>query len=270
MNKTVKHGILFVAFCIAAIASTFYSMDHYSDGGCDGGTCAILLIAHALPLLIVWGLLYFAFLLAIAKRKGAFVFIGLGLILNTLVMLTDFGNTDELYTEPIILYLIAFICLTLYFGGERLGIIPERKDRVLKQKATITIIWHWTLIVYLCFQLYSTAQLTYYLFTERLVRESISNFIYYNYFFCFTDIVLAVFLYKKKHWAFPVFTLLLLYSITKLIINGFQYQWSLNILSYLILKLVTIGIMISYYFLEIKPNNKYISTSKKESSSKPD
>lgn len=207
----------------------------------------------------MWGLLYFAFLLAIAKRKGTFFFIGLGLVLNTLVMLTDFGNRYELYTEPIILYLLAFICLILYFGGERLGIIPERKDSVLKKKTTITIIWHWTLIVYLCFQLYSTAQLTYYLFAERLVRESISNFIYYNYFFCFTDIILAIFLFKKKHWAFLVFTLLLPYSITKLIINGFQYQWSLNILSYLILKLVTIGIMITYYFLELKPYKSSVS-----------
>jgi uncharacterized membrane protein len=30
------------------------SSSHYSDGGCDGGTCGMYLILHTIPLLIGW------------------------------------------------------------------------------------------------------------------------------------------------------------------------------------------------------------------------
>lgn len=104
-------NILLVALFVI---SFFYSMNHFADGGCDGGTCGILLFFYSIPLLFAW---LFAIISVnkSAKRKwSSFVFLVLSIGLTLWLVLTDF-DISELKTPGYLLFLIHVFSIVIYF-----------------------------------------------------------------------------------------------------------------------------------------------------------
>ncbi|HEY4651057.1 MAG TPA: hypothetical protein VIG72_06560 [Pontibacter sp.] len=103
--------IIVPIFLILLVVTNFYSMGHFSDGGCDGGTCSILLFIYSVPLTISWLLAMFGTLLILRKKTWGVIFSILSFwIATALLPLGDDQSLDEL-KHP--LYLL--ICINLYF-----------------------------------------------------------------------------------------------------------------------------------------------------------
>lgn len=207
-------------------------MNHFADGGCDGGTCTILFVVHTAPLLIVWFLFYVSFVQSLKKRKWTFPPLIIGLALNTLVIFEGFGNRqDELYNEPILLYFVAAICLILYFFGQPLKLIIPESNSDKKQTKLQNIKWFWyiTLGIYTINMLYYFGQTLYVLIAFAELQNNWWQILIRSLLMNGLRILAIVFIIKKAKWAYALFALLILYSLsmnTLYAINN-ELRWQL-------------------------------------------
>ena len=224
-----KHILIIIVFIVVALASSFYSMSHFSDGGCDGGTCAILLIAHTLPLLIVWLLFYISFAQSLKHRKWMFLPLIMGLALNTLVISQGFGyRQDELYTEPILLFIVAAICIIIYFFGEQLGLI-KTESAVEKSHVKINnIMWFWYIILgsYSIYTLYYFGKTLYVLIRWPELQEHWLRIFITSILMNGLRITAIIFMLKKAKWSFALFALLVLFNLFMQVLNSIDFDWS--------------------------------------------
>jgi hypothetical protein len=218
--------ILFNLILIAAaVLTSLYSMDHYADGGCDGGLCGLGLLFHALPLALVWILEIIAFNLSLMKKRAAFVLLALALAINSLVYSQNNGYAlQELDLEPEILYLLAAVCLALYFRDFNSEKNPEIQSTPGKKKegwklhplfVSATLLW-------ILSNLFSYFK---YLFASGWNQVE-NNLLSTVLGLCIwaLQITLVVYTFKGRLWALFLLFALVLYQTIMLLIYNFKYD----------------------------------------------
>lgn len=128
-----RRSIVVIALNIVLVVLAFwtnsYGIDHFADGGCDGGTCSLLLFFYSVPLMLGWLFHIIAFNVSIAKKWGTFIFLILGLVLTTFLFTEGYGILlKELYLGPKLQYGVAALSILLYFFGDRIGIRDVSHD----------------------------------------------------------------------------------------------------------------------------------------------
>lgn len=121
--KFTTLGIINITLAALLVISNFYGMSHFSDGGCDGGTCGVLLFFYSIPLVISWLFTIVAVNKSINK-KGIFVlFLLLAIGFNLIILLVDY-DLPELKNPGYLLVIIHILTLVVYFTD----LIKIKKD----------------------------------------------------------------------------------------------------------------------------------------------
>ena len=98
--------VVFVLLTVALL-SLFISINHYADGGCDGGLCALAFVYHALPLLIAWVVLIIAYLLSTRYSIVAFILVLISFYITLQVANLDYGvQQTEMLLPIVVLFLV--------------------------------------------------------------------------------------------------------------------------------------------------------------------
>ena len=92
---------------VAAIVSLYFSMNHYSDGGCDGGLCGLLLLVHAAPLLVAWIFTLLSFATLKIARIASMGLLVIGGLINAVLLFMDYGNHLEELKVPVFILFVA-------------------------------------------------------------------------------------------------------------------------------------------------------------------
>ena len=113
----IGRNLLLILICLAL---NFYSMGHFSDGGCDGGLCALALIMYTLPMLGIWFLLLIAINLTISGKLAGLIVLIIPIIANTFFLFMDFGRgLDELYLQVYIIYAVGIMATVHYLSVKK-------------------------------------------------------------------------------------------------------------------------------------------------------
>lgn len=222
-----KAGVIFINLILiaAAILTSLYSMDHYADGGCDGGLCGLGLLFHALPLAIVWILEIIAFNLSLRKKSATFVLLALALAINTLVYSQNTGYAlQELDLEPEILYFLAALCLALYFrdfNSEKKveGHSEPEKNNALKKSHPLLL--SAALLWVLC-GLFSYFRYLISAGWEQMQANVLSTILGLG--ILTLQFTLLVYCFRGRLWALIVLFALVLYQTFMLLIYNFKYE----------------------------------------------
>lgn len=107
--------ILNTVLLLLAFFTFFYSMEHFADNGCDGGTCAVLIIMYSLPLMLCWAFTGLAFNKGLSGKWAFAAFLVVAIILNLFLIIPDYGyRLDELNLAPILLFAIHGLIVIIF------------------------------------------------------------------------------------------------------------------------------------------------------------
>lgn len=102
-----------VILILLAIITLVYSLNHYADGGCDGGLCALLIFVQGVPLLISWLFTIVAYLLYYKNKLIYILFLILAIVPVAVMLTMDYGSRmDSL--ENVIYVPLLVQCYLLY------------------------------------------------------------------------------------------------------------------------------------------------------------
>lgn len=105
--SAAQKWVIALIMIIAATVSLYYSMDHYSDGGCDGGLCGLLLIVHAAPLLAAWIFTLLSFAIVTIARIASIGLLVIGALINAALLFMDYGYHLEELKVPVFVLFVA-------------------------------------------------------------------------------------------------------------------------------------------------------------------
>ncbi|MBX3162890.1 MAG: hypothetical protein KF900_00260 [Bacteroidetes bacterium] len=95
-------------------ASLYYSLIHYSDGGCDGGLCALGIIFHGVPLFFSWIFTFLAFGFYAKKRLLPVVFLIISIFIAAYLLTLEYGYRGGKLKNPVyIIFVVQGILLLL-------------------------------------------------------------------------------------------------------------------------------------------------------------
>lgn len=106
-QKIIQTWAVVLIMITSAVLSLGYSMNHYSDGGCDGGLCGLLLLFHAAPLALAWIFSLLAFALVKVSRMVSMALLALGGIVNAGLLVMDYGRHLEELDVPVVILFAA-------------------------------------------------------------------------------------------------------------------------------------------------------------------
>lgn len=223
--RTVVVILINIILVAAAILTSLYSMDHYADGGCDGGLCGLGLLFHALPLALVWLLLIIAFNLSLRKKGAALVLIALALVINTLVYSQNHGYAlQELDLEPQVLFFIAAVCLALFFREFDFNKTPERNsdpDGKKENKKThpllvsAILVWILSNLFFYFMYLFSSGR---YQAENNMLSTLLGVCIWVVQF------TLIYYTYKGRLWSLFILFAFVLYQCVMILVYNFKYE----------------------------------------------
>jgi hypothetical protein len=223
--RSIAVVLLNLILVAAAILTSLYSMDHYADGGCDGGLCGLGLLFHALPLALVWVLEIIAFNLSLRKKSATFVLLALALVINTLVYSQNNGYAlQELDLEPEILYFLAAVCLALYFRDFNSEKKAERHSEPEKNNAvkkSHPLMFSAALLWVLC-SLFSYFRYVISAGWEQVQANVLSTIL--GLCIWTLQFTLVVYVFKGRLWALIILFALVLYQTITLLIYNFKYE----------------------------------------------
>ena len=114
--KFTTLGIINITLAALLVISNFYGMSHFSDGGCDGGTCGVLLFFYSIPLVISWLFTIVAVNKSINKKGIFILFLLLGIGFNPILLLMGYWDElSELKNPGYLLVIIHILTLVVYF-----------------------------------------------------------------------------------------------------------------------------------------------------------
>jgi len=222
MKTTLLILINLVILATAAL-TTLYSINHFSDGGCDGGLCGLAIIFHTLPLLFAWLLQMAAFNQSFHKNRSALIYQVLALVITTIVY-----NLNKSYTmsaldlEPEVLYLMAGISVAIYFRGDFLVDSNTNKMPVPKEKTFPNAhpILDSAIVLWSFYHLFSFIKMIGYLLSDEMSKPAqtlLTALVTITVY-----VVLILFIYKNRIWALLLFFGLLLYQTAAVLFYNFR------------------------------------------------
>lgn len=121
-----------------AIVFNFWPITHYSDGGCDGGTCMIYIFIHGVPLAVATVLTIIAINKAL-RRKGSYpVFAILAFLVNLAIILPDYGyRMDALKYPGYIIAIVLALSFVLFVNAEEKTDASEPGDADAEKRPII-------------------------------------------------------------------------------------------------------------------------------------
>jgi hypothetical protein len=125
LNRTT-FNLLIIPF---ALAFNFWPMTHYSDGGCDGGTCTILILFHGAPLAVATILTIIAVNKALGHKGSYFVYAILAFIVNLAILIPDYGyRMDALKYPGYVIIAALVLSFVLYSNADDYTTEVEEPD----------------------------------------------------------------------------------------------------------------------------------------------
>lgn len=128
---TIQKWVIAVIMIIAAVLSLYYSMQHYSDGGCDGGLCGLLLIFHAAPVLAAWIFTLLSFATLKTARIASMGLLAIAAIINAVVLFMDYGRHLEELKVPVFILFVS----QAYIFFQWLTVAPKQAESVSEKDA---------------------------------------------------------------------------------------------------------------------------------------
>ena len=105
--------IITIIYVILFVLSFFYSMNHFTNGGCDGGTCGILLFFYSIPLIFAWLFSIISLNLGFHGKWTSVIFLILSIGITSWLVFMDF-DISELKIPGYILYASQLLSLGVF------------------------------------------------------------------------------------------------------------------------------------------------------------
>lgn len=124
-NRTILNIVL----VILSFYGGGYTLEHHSDGGCDGGTCVVLFFLQTIPLLITSVMTILAINKCISGKLSFYIFLLFAVGFNVLILVQKFGSSHkELYYPSYILVGVHCFCVLAFLFYFR----QKRVESILK------------------------------------------------------------------------------------------------------------------------------------------
>ncbi len=91
---------LSILIACGAFFSFMYSVNHYGDGGCDGGLCAFYLFSNGIPLLLAWLFFLLAGNAGLKLSSRYFIYLTVSFFLNLIIVMADYSYYHEELKYP--------------------------------------------------------------------------------------------------------------------------------------------------------------------------
>lgn len=112
---------------VLLILGLFYAMNHYSDGGCEGGLCGLYFIFHGIPYLLTSVFFLIAMNLCFARKKSFIILMVISVLINLFILFSDYGN-DTKPQIPSFFILAGQVILTIVYYSQKGSVIYKDND----------------------------------------------------------------------------------------------------------------------------------------------
>jgi hypothetical protein len=115
LNKTLLN-----LFTLALLTwGLFFAMNHYSDGGCDGGLCGLLIFFHGIPYLFASLFFLLALNMCLRKKKGFLVVLVISFLIKLIVLLSDYGYQSRPKVPSFFMFVGQVILVAIYLAQKK-------------------------------------------------------------------------------------------------------------------------------------------------------